>query len=320
MDRPRLVHRIVALAALFALAPRAHAAPVARPDVQWTAWGRPLVVLGFTADGEHLAYTRQVEYYPLETIDDDSVKPWKLVFGVVREARTGREHPYLLELTDESGATIHRDELATLPGSGAWLTWLAEHPLTMTRGLAGPGGVHAQASGTVHGATLEPLPVRDGRYRLHLPEGQPVKADFSVVTPDGRVWPSIGVREGSDGIVGWAEPIWSPDGRRVAWWMEEDDDNEHGPTQYVLIAPIGRRVEVVVSPDDESRAWNALDRLESAGLVPVFVSRAAAHLDATVISAQEGLVEEARALATRLPGAHGAAAIATARPGRARRG
>jgi len=65
---------------------------MARPAVPWQGWGRPLVVLGFTGDGEFLAYTRQVEYYPLETVDDDSVKPMKLVFGIVREARTGREH------------------------------------------------------------------------------------------------------------------------------------------------------------------------------------------------------------------------------------
>jgi hypothetical protein len=259
-----------------------------------------LRVLGWTADGDLLAYTRQVEYYPLETIDDETVKPLKLVFGVVREARTGREHAYLLELSDATGATMHRDELAQLPGAGAWKTWLAEHPLAMGLGRFSTYGARAQASGTVKGGGMAALPWSHDQFHFKLPEGEPVKLSLAVAAPDGRVWNSIGAREGTDGLVGWAVPLWSPDARRVAWWMEEDDDNEHGPTQYVVIAAIGPRLEVVVSPDDEDRAWNALERLENAGVPPVFVRRAAAHIGATVIQAAAGSEADAQALAKRL--------------------
>jgi hypothetical protein len=285
--------------AAVASAPAAAAVP--RPAVQWNAWGRPLTVLGFTADGEYLVYTRQVEYYPLETIDDETAPPKKLVFGVVREARTGREDAYLLELSDESNAAIVRDEFASLPGAGAWRTWLAEHPLAIASGEVGPGGLRAQALGTVRGGALQPVPWQDGRYRFHLPEGERVELRLGVVTPGGQVWPSIQPGEGGDGLVGWAQPIWSPDGQRIAWWLEENDGNEHGPTQNVVIASaVGPRVELIVSPDDQERVWNALERLEAAGVPPVFVSRATAHIGATVVSAQEGFDAQARALLARL--------------------
>jgi hypothetical protein len=284
-----------------------------RTLVQWNAWGRPLVVLGFTADGEFLVYTRQVEYYPLETIDDDTAKPKKLVFGVVREARTGREHVYLLELSDDSGSLM-RDEFAGLPGSGAWRTWLAEHPLSVAGGQVGPGGLRAQALGTARGGALVPVAWQGDRFRFHLPAGEPVELRLGVASPAGPVWPSIRPGEGSDGVVGWAQPIWSPDGQRIAWWMEEDDDNEHGPTRYVVIASaVGPRVELVVSPDDEDRAWNALERLEAAGVPPVYVSRAGAHIGATVISVQEGSEADGRALQARL-GAPGASVVPMTRP------
>lgn len=279
-------------------------ARAATADVPWHAWGRPLVPLGWTADGEFFVFTRQVEYYPLETIDDETIKPWKLVFGVVREARTGRERPYVLELSDESGSAIRREEFAQTPGPGAWKTWLAEHPLRLLHGQRAPGGAHAQVTGTVRGGAVAPMPWQRERFRFALPSGEPVRLTLAIVDESGRVWPSLATGDGSDGFVGEAEPLWSPDGRRVAWWLEEKmrPGDEHGPTQYVVIAAVGPHVELVVSPDDESRAWNAIDRLEDASAAPVYVQRAAAHVTETVIKAAPGREDDARALGARLPG------------------
>jgi hypothetical protein len=208
----------------------------------------------------------------------------------------------VLELSDEHGRAIRRDELAHQPGPEEWRAWLAAHPLVMQRGRTA-GRVEARVSGTVGDGARAAMPWQRGRFHFALPSGQPVRLALEIVV-DGRVWRSLATGEGEDGFVGQAEPFWSPDGRRVAWWLEQstEDDSAHGPTQYLVIAALGPRVELVVSPEAEALASNAIDQLEAAGVAPIFVSRAAARIERSVVRVAAGREDEARKLAARLPG------------------
>ncbi len=288
-------------AALLALASAgAASAQVDRPDVKYDAWGRPLVVLGWTAAGDYFVYTRQVEYYPLETVDDESVVPLRLIFGVAHEARTGRVRRYVLELTDENGRPVVRDEFSGSPGLIEWTAWLAEHPLSMPRGRVSASGARARVTGTAQsgGAVV----MWDGRqFRYNLPGGKPVRLVLQIDVL-GRRWTSLATGDGDRTFVGTAEPLWSPDGRRVAWRVEEASAGDDGPTGNIVIAAVGPRVQLNVADDAEAQAPNALEHLEGAGIAPVMIKRATAPLEHTTIRAAAGLELDAHRLAELLPG------------------
>jgi hypothetical protein len=269
------------------------AAP-AHARVDWQGWGRPLTPLGWSADGVYFAFTKQVEYFPLETIDDPDAPELVLVFGVVIDARIGREQAYVLSLTDARGRAVARDEFASSPKRPAWDAWLAAHPLVVTRGPEGPGGVSAHVRAASAGTPID-ASWADGRFRFAAPAGPPAEVVLEVVR-DGRTWRSLATGDGSNGFVGEAEPFWSADGRRVAWWLLEREEDRS--TGYVVVAPVGPRVELVVSPGIDAatiahgQAW-----LAAAGLAPSALATTVAPIATTIVQAEPVAERDVRAVA-----------------------
>lgn len=250
--------------------------------------------LGWTADSEFL-FERTVEYFPMETIDDPSVPPMRLTFGLRWDARRGREIRYVLGLTTADGRPTMRDELRNAPGPDQWRVFVAEHAPVLAGGPLGPGGARA----FVTGATGEWVATR---YDFDLAAGGVLS--LGVEHEGQRRGAPLTYDDNRGRVRGWALPVWSPDGRRVAWLLHVEPTMPfEPPVQLFSVMPVGPTVHVAVREPDLERSNNALVALEALGLAPVgLVAAPEVHVAGSVVWAAPGWEDEARRVLAALPG------------------
>ena len=194
----------------------------------------------------------------------------------------------------------------------AFKTWVAENPLAPLKTgpkspdgsrevvTTGKGGSWKKGEFEVPGQS--PWTGTDGPEPKMPP---PAKIQFSVKA-GGKRWLSRELSLNRANQYSSVEPLWSPDGRRVAYLVHKTSATEGGGIGFeVKFGPAqGPRVQILGVKDMPSEAYDkAHAALEGAGFAPTDESEARENHPATVIFAARGFEADAKKAAAVLPGA-----------------
>lgn len=303
------------------------------------AWGSDNVrdkVLGFTADGEFLAYLPPPEVE--SGGDDGDVLIGSAQTAVVHNLRTGTEERYLLRLELGDSQTLSREEAKkqpdlaeqlkeqrkqrrelaakykALPGKAAWQAWLSAHPVRCAPGKRSPDGkvaVDVKLQGKEASGSWG-----KGGYRFAGDPEREMAAEGATTTVllqlilDGKpllsdTW-SVSAGVGS-GLSGDVRTCWSPDSRWLAWLLHQAPPmmREFAKNELRLEQLTRPRIQLVAHKDLRPQAEaRVLPLLEKAGY-RVATSKDASQAEprpATVLYATPAYAATAKAMVAAIPG------------------
>lgn len=256
--------------------------------------------LGWTADGASFAF-RAKEDSVMGGMPAPGTEMYRADVGVVVDVATGQATYYLVKLDGEPFAANKRRLGPLRPKELEH--WIASHKPRLVKG---------RRDATFELGKDQDLPPLAGAWDHDAwqvsekdPENEDTGGAHIAIAVGKRVVLRVTMESGSAPVTGSITPFWSPDGRRVAWWVHHDQAGADFPPYDELWITPARGPRVDVKPDKAlapAAREAALRALDHAGFAPVLAGDAGAHRAATVVYAAAGFEADAQRAAKALGG------------------
>lgn len=224
---------------------------------------------------------------------------------VIKDAYSGADEGYTV-YDVRSGTNLHVENTEELTPA-QFQAWVAENPLApLKNGPRSPDG-KSQIEAGKHKAWKDgQLLVQSVCDDEESPKRKPRPSTLFRVKTGKKSWASADLDLGQWNANSYVEPLWSPDGRRVAYLVHIVDGCYGATAETALwFGPAqGPRVQVLrVKERASSDVADAMLALEGAGFAPTAEGDAKGSHAGTVVFAAKGFEAEAKKAAAALPGA-----------------
>ena len=240
--------------------------------------------LGWTADSASFAFRAHEDMAGGMPDPDPDAEAYTADVGVVVDAATGQSTYYLVKLDGH----VHADTQHRLgpPRAKELERWIASHKPRLVKGRRDL----AIALTKLHDQPPIVVAWSGDHWEFDAKDPDAIGAGGRIALAVGqRVVLHVTADGGAGNCGGTITPFWSPDGRRIAWWIHHDLQVSDFPAYDELWITPARAPRVDVKPDKSlapAARDAALRALDHAGFAPVVSGDAGAHRAATVVYAQ----------------------------------